>query len=373
MHELSINPAPKHFSMSQEELFVKELEDLDRYSVMWAITRPEDILLNNEAEIGTEQKFKLTNMALYQLCQNVCPGLYGFVRELSGVHRTIEEARGDYSIEESVHILNRVVKRRFASRLHGRVLLRNTKYGTIDGVITPGYKWLSNLRLYEMAKEAMRSCKQPTEFWEAQLNGRWLLLRFCNRQPYFSFDAPGGKERFYAGFHFSNDELGRATVRGAPFIMRKDSYTAALGDLEIKDRVRHVGASFEEKLLQLLNKTPTNLLPPGDYQDAILKLYDQSLGLGHKVQKDETQARRKLADALVRKDRPLTITRKIIATMCMQPSCVSPEVVEFRNTDRNRFDLFVAMGKEAKNLPIRIRESIEQLAYALLFNKVKLN
>lgn len=383
MEELTVNPTPKRFSMSQEVAFVQELEDLDRHSVMWQMSRPEDIQLSPQAEIGP-QKFRLTTSALYQLCQNVCPGLYGFARELSGVHRKIDEARGDYSFGESIDIINRLVRRRFDSRLHGKVLLRNTKYGTIDGVLSPGYKWLSNLRLYEMTKEAMRQCDPEPSFWESQLSGRWLLLRYCNTQPYFQFDTSGinvgGKEqipvtteRFYIGYHFSNDELGRATVRGAPYLLRKDGYTAALASLDLKGRVRHAGASFEERLAQLLARTVDRLPEADAYKAATIALTTQPLGLGHKLQREESRARERLSEKLARKDLPITVTKKIVASLCSNPSNIAPDVVEFRNTDRTRFDLYTAMGREAKCLPIRLRESVEQLAYELLFNKITLN
>jgi hypothetical protein len=369
--------------MSQEDAFVAELQDLDRHSIMWQMTKPEDIELNAQAEIGP-QKFRLTTLALYQLCQNVCPGLYGFVRELSGVHRRIDEARGDYSFAESIDIINRVVRRRFDSRLHGKVLLRNTKYNTIDGVLSPGYKWLSNLRLYEMTKEAMKQCSPEPVFWEAQLSGRWLLLRFCNTQPYFQFETPGLNvggmaqipammERFYIGYHFSNDELGRAMVRGAPFILRKNGHTAALASLDLKGRVRHVGASFEERLSQLLAKTTEPLRGTDAYINSMVGLLNRKLGLGHKLQREETKARQKLAEKLSKKELPVTVTRKIIASLCANPSIMAPDVTDFRNTDRTAFDLYVAMGREAKNLPIRLRESVEQLAYELLLNRITLN
>lgn len=383
MQELSVNPPVRRFTMSQEAAFVQELEELDRHSVMWQMTRPEDIQLNAQAEIGP-QKFRLTTLALYQLCQNVCPGLYGFVRELSGVHRKIEEARGDYSFGESIDTINRVVRRRFDSRLHGKVLLRNTKHNTIDGVLSPGYKWLSNLRLYEMTKEAMKQCNPEPTFWEAQLSGRWLLLRFCNLQPYFQFDLPGLNvggieqipvtiERFYVGYHFSNDELGRATVRGAHYLLRKNGHTAALASLDLKGRVRHSGAGFEERLGQLLARTVDRLPDPDLYKAATVALTDQSLGLGHKLQRDESRARQRLAEKLARKELPITVTKKIVVSLCSNPSFLTPDVVEFRNTDRTRFDLYAAMGREAKTLPIRLRESVEHLAYDLLFNKITLN
>jgi hypothetical protein len=383
MQELTVNPAPKRFSMSQEVAFVQELEDLDRHSVMWQMTKPEDIQLNQQAEIGP-QKLRLTTLALYQLCQSVCPGLYGFVRELSGVHRRMDESRGDYSFAESIDVINRIVRRRFDSRLHGKVLLRNTKYGTIDGVLTPGYKWLSNLRLYEMTKEAMRQCNPEPVFWEAQIGGRWLLLRFCNTQPYFQFDTPGinigtmaqiptTTERFYVGYHFSNDELGRAMVRGAPYILRKNGHTAALASLDLKGRVRHAGAGFEERLTQLLVRTTDPMPSPDDYIASMVGMLNKNLGLGHKLQREESKARQKIAEKLAKKELPVTVTKRIIASLCSNPSIMAPDVTDFRNTDRTVFDLYVAMGREAKNLPIRLRESVEQLAYELLLNKISLN
>lgn len=384
MQELTVNPVPKQFSMSQEMDFVKELEDSDRHSVMWQLSRPEDIVLDSQAEIGTKPKFKLTTLALYQLCQNVCPGLYGFVRELSGVHRTVDEARSDYSIEDCVDIINRTIRRRFDSRLHGKVLLRNTKCGTIDGVLSPGYRWLSNLRLYEMTREAINHCESKPVFWEAQLSGRWLLLRYCNTKPYFSFSLPGENvnnheqlpgitERFYTGYHFSNDELGRATVRGAPFLLRKDGLTAALAPLEAKGRVRHSGASFEERLTQLLASTVDHVPSADKYESAVTDLLYQNLGLGNKLHKEEIKTRQKLVDKLVRKEIPVIVIRRIVGSLCTQPGFACRTKFEFRNVDKSKFDLYVAMGREAKTLPIRLRESVEQLAYELLFNKVTLN
>jgi hypothetical protein len=339
---------------------------------MWPIGRIEDILLDPDAKVAGS--YKLTTLALYQLCNTLCPGLYGLARELSGINRTVEQARSDYSFDDSLDFINRLIRRRFKTRLAGKILLRNTNTGVIDGVLNAQYRWLSNLSLYDMVAQAMEQLSPKPTFWEANLSGRWLLLRFCVKKPYFEMDIVDHKERFYLGYSYSNDELGRAAVRGGPFILRKDGHTASLAPVSLQDRVRHQGSNFNNRLQFLLNECPRKIEKSEVYLSNMLRLTQNYLALSSALPGARDKERDKLARKLTREQFPLTIAKKVVASLCAQASAVSTAAgpAIHRNSARTSFDLYNALGREAKTLPIRYRECAEQLAYSVLINKISL-
>jgi hypothetical protein len=372
--ELTINPKSLHFTMSQEERFKKVLEDIDRHSIMYPIGAKDDVLLDDQAEVGSgDVKLKYTTLALYQLCQALCPGLFGFIRELSGVNRTIKDARSDFSQAEAIDVLNKVIRRRFDTRLKGRILLKNNLEHTIDGILSPRYKWLPNLRLYEHTKQAMAQRRLPTEFYEAGIHGRWMYLRYYQRKCYFSLELPNQeRDKFYAGFHFSNDELGRAAVRGAPVIMRGEGRSAAMGKIPRGEYLRHVGKAFDERFNKLVELAIQQLKMPKIYADRIAIIREQPLGFGGKTEDEELKIRRILADKLDSPSLPIAITKRIVHSMCAhQKWDLRHKALDPMFSERTVYDLYNAIGREARVLPIRFREAAEQLAYSILMGTVK--
>lgn len=196
--ELSIEPPALRFTHSQEDELHKTLGELDKHSVFHTIGSAQDVTFDADGCVGPDG-FRLTRWALFQLCQVVCPGLYGLVAELSGVHRELEQAREDFSFEESLDILNRIIRRRFDTRLCGKLFLKNLEAKTIDGVLGARYQWLSNLELFSRTRLLMDRLEPPHPFLEASLYGRWLMLRYVSPTVLFRFhnlgDGPGEEER----------------------------------------------------------------------------------------------------------------------------------------------------------------------------------
>src|SRR5579872_4079045 len=182
-NQLWIDPPVLTFKHDQEDQLKKTL-DLDRNLVISPITKPQDVVLDAEANIGLtfgagQRKYKLTRWGLFQLCQLACPSLYGFILDLSGVNRTKDTNREDYSFTDALDILNRVIRRRFRTQLQDKLALVDMARGTIDGFVSGAYHRLPNYELYDRTSDAMGQSKDAS-FFEAVIAGRWMMLRYIN-------------------------------------------------------------------------------------------------------------------------------------------------------------------------------------------------
>jgi len=370
-----VEPPSAHFRHDQEDQLKKTLEDLDRQLILSPINLPQDVALDAEARIGSGTvKYKLTRWGLFQLCKLICPGMYSFITELSGAHRTKESPRDEYSFDDSLEILNRVIKRRFRSKVLNKLVLLNAQHQTVDGFVSSSYRWLSNHELYTRTKAAMQSVDGSVVFSEADLTGRWLLLRYVNTVPLVILkNGDGIEDRFFTGYHFSNNEVGKASVKAAVMLYRKFSKSAAISQITAKDsHVRHVGFKFDARLDQLVKNMLTKQHDPIFYTASIRTMESISLGLGSRSAKIEERRIDDIASKLTRRGVPAALARHIIGSMRMQGSYdeepIEPSI--FRPVERTVFDLYNALGRCAAFLPINHRERVEQTAYAILMGKV---
>lgn len=370
--QLQIAPPSSQFTMSQEDKLIQHLRELDNHTILYVIDSPECVSIDGDGLVGgRDMKARLTTTALYQLCQDVCQGLYGFVRELAGEYKAPEDERTDYCFDDAIDILNRVIKRRFDTRLLGKILLYNTHEKTIDGILGAKYKLLSNISLYERAKEVMEAHDSSLCFYEAILNGRWLMLRFAGKKPYFKLKVPErDDDAFYSGYHFSNDEVGMSSCRAAAFLLRDSGRTSALTAIEDKEqRIRHEGSSFSDRLSKMFPRVLTQLRSAEFYTQRLDLLRQESLPVDSPDPIAAARMRDGIARRMVNKDLPVAVTTKIVSSAVTISSYPQSRYVPMKTRIYTMYDLYNAIGREAKSMPIRHREAAEQYAYSLLLGK----
>jgi len=368
---LAAEPPVRHFKQTDEKAFVAELTLQDHGTLVQPLGSAREVLLDGQART-LAGGHRLTTLALCQVCQAVCPGLYRFLQELAGVHRTADQSREDYSTAEALDAYNRVVRRRFATRLGGRQLVRDVRSGLVVGMIGGHYQRLPNHALYERAGALLGRLERPPDFYEATLSGRWMLLRYYVPRTYCLTEGPDGeRDRYLAGYHFSNNEVGEAAVRSAAFLLRERGRTAALCLSSALGRVRHQGNTFEGRLLRALDSALGRLRPGQFYADRLQALVAQvALAAGRNADARE-QAREELVYRLRRRRLTVGSARAVLEDMTARnsyedrpapPGLVSGSMAPARTA----YDLFNSLGRVARGLAISARERLEQVAYSLL-------
>jgi hypothetical protein len=367
---LAVEPPSRHFKMSDEKDFVAELTALDRRTLIQPLGSARDILLDGQART-LAAGHRLTSLALYQVCQGACPGLYRFLQELSGTNRMPEQAKDDYSLEEALDTYNRVVRRRFATRLGGRQLVRDSRDGLVVGVVGSRYRRLANLALYEKTRELLRKLERPPDFYEASLRGWWVMFRYYVPKSYCLIEGPlGERDRYLAGYHFSNNEVGEASARAAAFLLRDYGRTSALCLSAAAGRVRHRGHTFERRLQSALEAALERLRPPDFYAGRLLALRaTEALAAGKEAAARERareelrhRLRRRLTDGAAR-----AVIEDVVARGSYEDRPSPPGLAEGPLAPaRSAYDVFNSLGRVARGLAISARERLEQVAYSLL-------
>jgi hypothetical protein len=367
---LVLDTPVQRFRSSEEERLRDFLKETDKNTVCYPVSDVKEVTLNGRACTLSGGR-RLTSWALYQVCGAVCPGLFRFINELSGSERTADEPRHDFSFDEAVDVYNRVVARRFDTRVSGHRLLVNTRSGLIEGLIGQKYQRLPNCELYERTKVVLAQLPKSPSFYEAILYGRWLLLRYYNPRTFTVITGPDGeRDRYLTGYHFSNNEVGEAAARAAAFLLRDSGRTVCLCPSTI-GKVKHLGMKFEERLRRLLDGVLHQLHGPDYYRDRLIGLRDKSLGLTGKPEED-VKRMEDLIQQLVRRQLSLSVARSVVNGAADLGSYEEREVPDHLKPlpSRNVYDLFNALGREAKRAAINIRERIEQIAYAILTGRV---
>jgi hypothetical protein len=376
-NELWVEPPSLHFKHDQEEQLKKTL-DLDRHLILSPLNSSQDVSLDAEANVGMVfgsgcQKYKLTRWALFQLCQLTCPSLYGFITDLSGVQRTKDTDRDDYSFSEALDALNRTVKRRFRTHLQGKVALVDMARKTVDGFVSGTYRWLPNYELYERTKDVM-SQVDDSLFLEATLVGRWMMIRYVEKKPHLKINTDNEiEDPIFVGYHFSNNEVGKAAVKAANMLYRKFSHSAAINTVTSKDTgLRHAGLRFEIRFGELVKGLLNRRIDPAKHLAGIRTMQETMLGLGNKSSKVESKRMDDLTAKLVRRGIPASIARSVVINTAHQGSYdelpIEPSL--YRPKERTAYDLYNALGRCAVSLPINHRERAEQVAHYIMMGKV---
>lgn len=369
---LAVEPESKKYKGDQAVELEADLKALDQHSVFYPVHSANEVLLDDEGRTAGGN-YRLTTKAFYQICQETGCGLYRLVADLSGRDRRPEEARSDFSFPEALGIYNSVVRRRFGTRLAGCQLLRNTHKGLIAGLVGPRYRRLPNAVFYTQVQEVLGRMGERLPLYEAVLNGWWLLVRFYSPRNLFELTGPiGERDRYFAGYHFSNDEVGEGAVKAAALVLRNTGRTAALTPVPGGGYIRHQGQDFNARLGRVLSGVRDRLNVPEHYLSRVETLKEQKLLLGTSEKADERRVA-DLARQLNRRGVPVALGKRIVQAAWRQGSYDAREMPICTRGDRTVYDLFNALGRVARGLPISMREQAERLAYALLSGRLAIN
>jgi hypothetical protein len=375
MPTLADDPVTEQFRSHEEVRLKHRLSEIVQASYLYPVNNVRELLLDGQGFTLVGQS-RLTTWALFQVCQIICPGLYKLINELAGGYVSDKHPRSDYSFAEAVDIYNRVVGQRFLSRLFGRQLMRSNQTNLIEGVVGSRYRWLSNFDLYENTRGVLDQERKPPVFCEATLHGRWMLLRYYNPRTLCVADGPRGEhDRFVSGYHFSNNEVGHASIKAAAMLIREMGRTASLSPSLGHGKVRHLGQRFTERLKRLLSGVIGRLEEAEAYRSHVLALQATSLRLGDEA--NEAKRRDDLVHQLVRRKLTNGLAEAVIRNVMNQDSynreIPVAHVAQYNRSSRTAYDLYNAIGRIAKTMPINVREQLEQAAYALLVGKLVLN
>lgn len=358
--ELAVDPPSIRFSVSQEAELEEALRRTDRTTDVVTIEKPEDLTLRHDGSNGLG--LKLTTWGLYQISRSICVGLYRVLTELT--------ATGDEQAKlVALSMFNQTIRLRFGECLAGQNLLVDRSTGLIEAMVSPRYRFLSNLSLYERAGSSMSSLP-GTRFYEATLNGRWFLLRYYQSPAMFETV----ESRYHAGFHFSNHEGGQASLRAANTVVRAKGMLAVLTPFTRDKHVRHAGLKFDKKLGKLMDTVAQHSWNVGLIKTGVEEASKQKLGLSPT---DEKTTHDLMSHLARRGEIHAALAAKIIAGAVVQPHSASkplPSAAVGREemAARTTLDLIVAACREGYHCSINLREQVEQLAYGLLTGRCRI-
>ena len=372
MSQLIVIPESYLFEAHEEIELRRMLIEIDRHTIVTPVGSSNgDLTLNEEGHTSTG--FTYSNIALAQLCALIAPGLAQLVLDLTGQWRKPGEDRRLYSMELAREVLNRCIRLRFDRRLAGLQLVRNTKTKVIDGIVGAKYRY------NDFFDRISKVCPtRHAKFHEACLYGRHLVARYINQRTDSGQYVLAG-EPYTFGYHFANSEIGGKSVRASSLIVRCETGECALTPFNgvSGGRVVHSGRDFEKRLHELFDQIIRTLPDVTDLESCGIRLEDKNLGLGTD---DHERRVRYLVQILTRRKLTQDIARRVVASAASIGSDKNDSLVDQLPSDqravlttRTAYDLFVALIREARKLPIDQREIAEQVAHVLLTNKAWLS
>jgi hypothetical protein len=374
---LFVTPESSYFGPADEAGLAKALTALERSSSVKHVNGSRDLCLDKEGTLPGGYRY--TEAAFKQVCAIAARGLYQIVLDLSGIYRRGAASRDDYSFDVAVDLFNTVVRRRFNGRFNGKArVVRNTDPAlrVVDGVLGPKYNYLENRNIYDMSRDAVASSQAKVVFHEAAVAGRRLMIRYAHKRPLFEVKVAGhDADAFHGGYHFSNSEIaGESSVKASVLLLRMPADTASIGRFG-RGRLAHTGKDFGKKLNRMFQAVLSIPQDPAATRKRVDAMIAAPLGLDVPEQEREAQLGY-IARALYHEDIPRALAGRI-AVSAMQygshddivkPRPMTREVCAGRTV----YDLYNALTREARELPLAVRETVERAAYGLLNGKIKL-
>lgn len=373
--KLYVEPTLTPYAAADRAAFLAALQAQDRATVMTPLEMPEQVLLSPECKT-VRGGFRLGSVAFRQLCRTVCPGLSNVVSDVAGLRRRRDDSdRSRFSLADAISILNTVIRRRFRTALDGLQAVRDSRTGVVEGLVGRNYRRLPNAELFARSDEVLQEYRQPVAFAGASLYGRYMVLHYRHREPMFTRAGPRGfEDTYFAGFYYSNSEIGDGSLRATHTVVRACSDTKALGYFGRNGRLIHAGKDFPRRFGTLLNSVAERRPEVELVRAGVERLAERRLGFGGTEDADEARYEQLVA-ALQAKQLTKSVARRIVRGVLLQASYDRTAVAELRYVQRSvwagrtLYDLFNSMTRVSKDLPITVQERVEQLAYALLMGR----
>jgi hypothetical protein len=346
----------------------KVLAEVDSHTVVTPVGGTSDFCLNSEGK--TANGYSYSGAALVQLCGMLAPGLAQFISDASGQWRKAGEDIRSFSGDLAIDTFNRTVRLRFDRRLSSYQLVRNTKLKIIDGIVGAKYRYLANS---DFLNRVDRECVgRKSKFIESCLYGRQFMVRYVNQAETKPYLIAGDQYTF--GYHFANSEIGGKAVKAAPLLVRVETGESALCTTNTDARVVHAGRDFEKKLHTLMGQIAQKVPNHTDIDKGSAALESQPLRLSGE---DFEKKVKHISQILVRRRLSQSFARRVVSSAASMGRNNEDGLTDAFPSDRRKilesrtgYDLFVALIREAKRLPIDQREIAEQVAYSLLIGKI---
>jgi hypothetical protein len=376
---LAADPVSKHFNRHQEAELREELEAMAKGLIVYEIHDPEELMLDKECRtrIGG---YRLSQIAFQRICHLTCTRIFDMLNDLSGVDRSERNVRSDYSVEEAVWVYNQVVRRRFESRLEKHFISRDSRTGTIVGIIGPKHSGLRLLDVYQQViAQIMVDGSKTVKFLEADLNDRWLLLRYYSPKTVALTTADKGeRDRFVEGYHFSYREVNGSSVRSAKILVRERGMTCSMWPIYDIRQGKPNGKSYKKELQSNIERVISFPFEEElDFNARISYMKEQLLGVGKTDPVAEDDRRTALAGQMsgCLKGTYRHVFIRAVRSMLARGSYDAEPLTSltlFREavSKRTLYDLFNAVTREAKKLPIDMREMVEHVAWKLLCGRI---
>jgi len=388
---IAVPPKCYRFSEREEGRDAAELERILRAQDATEpveINKPKDAMLDSTGRV--QRRFRFTTTGLSQLCSALAPGLAQLASNVAGLRRkdTETDEWKVYDPALAIHQINDLIRLRFKERLEGHGLIMDRRSLSVEGVVGPRYKFLSNLELFEQAREFAREQESMPRFFEATLEGRRVVIRYRDAERLFSLPAAQQKrEPFYRGWHFSNSEIGDCSIRTGMLIVRQWRRTSSL--LDIGRLVHLKGGEFGPKIGELFQKLRVQAnaeAQENDYESLAADMQAESLQLG-----GDPVAHVRRAQSLVgrlSRGRLSKIAAKRAVNHALANGSYRGDRVEggrvptydapdedllgvFRQ--RNVYDLYNALTTIARESPPEQQEVAEEQAYRILVQRFRLH
>ncbi len=380
---LCIDPSAKNFSAREEGEVARFLDLIDKSTVSAPISDLGDIWLADDAKTR-KNGLRFTSLAMLQYCNILCPGLSKVVFTVSGKHGSTHKYKvDDQSLSMAVAIVNSLAKLRF-DKIKGKYLVRNTKLGSVDGVIGSSYFLLPNLNFFEIVSSTLREYHNDQVFGGAVVSGRKLSLIYHEQRPFLSIPTDMGNDNFHFGFSFINSETGDSAVRLAPIIVLRTADSDMRFCLSVKKRFRlvHMGKALDKKLATCLNQLLTNrdrfYVDRDKTSKLIEDLVEIPLGFGSLTESEHTKRMSKFVSNLRFADLTKSFAQRVMNVSVYKSrrdAMSSNGMVHLRLnnwSNRTRYDLLVALLTESSMAYPKIQDIAEIVGYQLIHDQLDL-
>jgi hypothetical protein len=373
-HEFNI------FNDKQYGRFMSYLENVVNNTATFTIDSINQLLLDSEFKT-VSGKSRLTWTALRQCCNYLSKSFYRVISDLCGRGVSSKPDLSLYSDKDASAVFNIMVKRKLTRSLKNKRVLKNNATNTVEAILTPKYRRLSNYAFMRRVDEAMKKIGSDYSFLQATVSGRKMQARFIFKDPLNidSLEIDNALLPIRAGVLFTNSEYGDSAVKLTLFLM-----FGAIGTTTVpysaSCSLDHKGKNFNSKLNELLVALETNRkeLDETHIENMLNRLQNSNLGLSGLAEADALWLKtinKKLVSNNINANIADKVLKRTLFSIVEDGELVLGRVDKTRSwPNKTSLDMFVAMltegAQSVKNMTAR--DNIEQSSFKLLSGKLRI-
>jgi hypothetical protein len=368
------------FNDKQYARFMAYLENVENNTVTFTVDSANQLLLDSEFKT-VSGKSRLSWTALRQCCNYLSKSFYRVVGDLCGRGVSNKTDLSLYSDKDAASVFNVVVRRKLSKGLRNKRVLKNTSTNTIEALLTPKYKRLSNHVFMKRVDEAMKKIGSAYSFLQATVSGRKMQARFIFKEPLNleNLDIDNALLPVRAGVLFTNSEYGDSAVKLTLFLMFGTVGTTMV-PYSASWSLDHKGKNFNGRLNDLLvaleNKRKE--LDETHIEEMLNRLQSNNLGLSGVAETDSRWLKavnKKLVSHKIHANTADKVLKRTLFSKVEDGEIVLGRVDKAKTwPHKTSLDMFVAMLTEGtqsvKNMTAR--DNIEQSSFRLLSGKLRI-